>query len=83
MNLATRKHFRGRRYPVNLIKLSCIYDPAEIAKLFGIHRNTVRHWLKEGLAPIDPPFGLCFVKLLQAPASPISHRIPSDIPLAT
>jgi hypothetical protein len=53
MSLVTRKHFRGRRYPVNLIKLSCIYDPAEIAKLFGIHRNTVRHWLKEGLAPID------------------------------
>jgi hypothetical protein len=53
MNLATRKRFCGRRYPVNLIKLSSVYDPAEIAKLFGIHRNTVRNWLKEGLAPID------------------------------
>jgi len=52
MNLSTKKHFR-RRYPVNLIKLSCSYDPAEIAKLFGIHRNTVRHWLKSGLVPID------------------------------
>ncbi|MFS8035673.1 helix-turn-helix domain-containing protein [Xanthobacter sp. AM11] len=26
---------------------------AEIAKLFGIHRNTVRRWLKEGLEAID------------------------------
>jgi hypothetical protein len=53
MNLSTKKHFRRRHYPVNLIKLSCIYDPTEIAKLLGIHRNTVRHWLKEGLARID------------------------------
>jgi hypothetical protein len=53
MNLSTKKHFRRRRYSVNLIKLSCSYDPAEIAKLFGIHRNTVRHWLKAGLVPID------------------------------
>ena len=53
MNLSAKKRFRRRRYPVNLVKLSCSYDPAEIAKLFGIHRNTVRHWLKEGLVPID------------------------------
>jgi hypothetical protein len=53
MKLSAKKHFRRRRYPVNLIKLSCSYEPAEIAKLFGIHRNTVRHWLKEGLIPID------------------------------
>jgi hypothetical protein len=53
MNVSTKKHGRRRRYPVNLIKQSCSYDPAEIAKLFGIHRNTVRHWLKDGLQPID------------------------------
>jgi Helix-turn-helix domain len=53
MNLTTKRRFRRRRYPVNLIKLSDSYDPAEVAKLFGIHRNTVRHWLKEGLVPID------------------------------
>jgi Helix-turn-helix domain len=52
MNSSTKKH-RRRRYRVNSIKLSCSYDPAEIAKLLGIHRNTVRHWLKEGLVPID------------------------------
>jgi hypothetical protein len=48
-----RKLARRRRYPVNRIKLTCGYDPSEIAKLFGIHRNTVRHWLKDGLEPID------------------------------
>jgi hypothetical protein len=53
MNFSTKKQIRRRRYPVNLIKLSCSYDPAEIAKLLGIHRNTVRHWLKEGLVQID------------------------------
>ena len=42
-----------RRYPVNRIKQTCSYDPADIAKLFGIHRNTVRHWLKDGLKAID------------------------------
>jgi hypothetical protein len=53
MNLSPTRRFCRRRYPVNLIKLSCSYDPAEIAKLLGIHRNTVRHWLKDGLVPID------------------------------
>ena len=28
-----------------LVKGTQLYDPREIAKLFGIHRNTVRHWL--------------------------------------
>ncbi len=28
------------------------YDTGEIAKLFGIHPNTVRHWLKDGLRAI-------------------------------
>jgi hypothetical protein len=53
MNSSTRKPSRRRRYPINRIKKSCSYDPADIAKLFGIHRNTVRHWLKEGLTAID------------------------------
>lgn len=29
------------------------YDVAEIAKLIGVHRNTVGHWRKGGLATID------------------------------
>lgn len=44
---------RRRRYPVNRVKLDWSYDPTEIAKLFGVHRNTVRHWIKAGLAPLD------------------------------
>ena len=37
----TKKRAKSRRYPVNRIKQSCSYDQNEIAKLFGIHRNTV------------------------------------------
>src|SRR5260370_11352385 len=29
------------------------YSVEEIARLFGLHKNTVRHWLKQGLATID------------------------------
>jgi len=25
----------------------------EVSRLFGIHKNTVRNWLRQGLAPID------------------------------
>ena len=50
---SAKKPARRRRYPVNRIKQTCSYDPADIAKLFGIHRNTVRHWLKDGLNAID------------------------------
>jgi len=44
---------RKRLYRVNRIKQTCTYDPAQMAKLIGVHRNTVRHWLKHGLAAID------------------------------
>ena len=44
---------KRRRYPAHRIKQTQSYDPAEIAKLFGIHKNTVRHWLKTGLKAID------------------------------
>ena len=44
---------RRRRYSINRVKRSASYDAYDIAKLFGIHRNTVRHWLREGLTPID------------------------------
>jgi hypothetical protein len=49
----TKKRAKTRRYPVNRIKQSCSYDQNEIAKLFLIHRNTVRHWIKAGLRTID------------------------------
>jgi hypothetical protein len=53
MAAPTRKPAHRRRYPVNLIKGTYLYEPSEIAKLFHIHRNTIRHWFKEGLKPID------------------------------
>lgn len=49
----SKKPVRRRRYPANRIKQTSSYDPGEIAKLFGVHRNTVRHWLKDGLKAID------------------------------
>lgn len=48
-----RKRAKRQRYAISRIKRDCTYDPAEIAKLLGIHRNTVRHWIKSGLATID------------------------------
>ncbi len=53
MLIPSKKPARRRRYPVNRVKQSSSYDPGEIAKLFGIHPNTVRHWLKDGLKAID------------------------------
>ncbi|HTZ66034.1 MAG TPA: helix-turn-helix domain-containing protein [Roseiarcus sp.] len=53
MRIQSQARARRRRYPASRIKQSCCYEPAEIAKLFGVHRNTVRHWLKDGLQPID------------------------------
>jgi hypothetical protein len=37
----------------NLAKLHRTYTVEEVARLFGVHRNTVRNWLKAGLKVID------------------------------
>jgi hypothetical protein len=29
------------------------YTVEEAARLFGCHRNTIRHWLRQGLKPVD------------------------------
>jgi excisionase family DNA binding protein len=50
---------RGRRFRVrarlnpNLAKIHRTYSVQEVAEIFGIHKNTVREWLKGGLAVID------------------------------
>ena len=44
---------KRRRYALNRIKTGISYDVAEIAKLFALHRNTIRQWLREGLKTID------------------------------
>jgi len=36
-----------------LVKLHRTYTVEEVAVLLGAHRNTVRHWLKNGLDSID------------------------------
>jgi hypothetical protein len=44
----------GYRHPnPRLAKVHRNYSVDEIARLFGIHKNTVRNWLKQGLAAID------------------------------
>ena len=42
-----------RRPSAQRVKQGVTYEVAEVAKLLGFHRNTVRRWLKEGLQPID------------------------------
>lgn len=44
----------GKRHPNHrLVKIHRSYTVEEIARLFGIHKNTVRRWVKEGLAITD------------------------------
>jgi hypothetical protein len=44
----------GKRHPNHrLVKIHRNYTAEEVAKLFGSHKNTVRNWVKGGLATID------------------------------
>jgi hypothetical protein len=36
-----------------MVKIHRNYSVEEIARLFRLHKNTVRNWLKQGLTPID------------------------------
>lgn len=61
------KHHPNHR----LVKIHRSYTVDEIAKLFGIHKNTVRQWMKGGLAAIDDKrpmliLGSVLVAFLQA-----------------
>jgi hypothetical protein len=44
----------GTRHPnPRLAKIHRSYSVEEVSRLFGIHKNTVRNWLRQGLEPID------------------------------
>ena len=44
----------GKRHPnYRLVKIHRSYAVEEVAGLFSIHKNTVRNWLKNGLALVD------------------------------
>src|SRR6185312_16914102 len=52
--LVAQNRRRRRAYPAHRVKKLVTYDVHEVAKLCGVHRGTVRHWLKaEGLKAID------------------------------
>jgi hypothetical protein len=42
-----------RRPNPRLVKLHRNYSVEEVARLFAVHKNTVRSWLKQGLTAID------------------------------
>ncbi|HCC55382.1 MAG TPA: DNA-binding protein [Desulfobulbaceae bacterium] len=43
-----------KRHPNHrLVKIHRNYTVEEVAELFGIHKNTVRHWVKAGIATSD------------------------------
>ncbi|MEN6509072.1 MAG: helix-turn-helix domain-containing protein [Smithella sp.] len=44
---------RRRHHNHRLVKIHRSYTVEETAKLFDIHKNTVRRWIKEGLANVD------------------------------
>jgi Helix-turn-helix domain len=44
----------GARHPNHrLVKVYRNYSVEEVARLFGLHKNTVRNWLKQGLPTVD------------------------------
>lgn len=42
-----------RRVNPNLVKIHRSYTARELADCLGVHKNTVRHWQRKGLTPID------------------------------
>ncbi len=53
MGRAERDAMAARRVNPYVVKLHKSHSIAELAACLGVHKNTVRHWQREGLAPID------------------------------
>jgi hypothetical protein len=43
----------SRRANPNRVKIHTLYTAHELANRLGVHKNTVRHWQRNGLKPID------------------------------
>ena len=43
----------ARRVNPRVVKLHRSYSVPELAACFGVHKNTVRNWQRDGLTPID------------------------------
>jgi Helix-turn-helix domain len=43
----------ARRPNPRLAKIHRSYSVEEVSRRFGVHKNTVRNWLQQGLTPID------------------------------
>lgn len=43
----------AKHHNPNLAKIHRTYTVEEVAELFSVHKNTVRMWIKDGLATID------------------------------
>ena len=43
----------SRRFNPNLVKVHRSYTAGELALRFGVHKNTVRNWQREGLKSLD------------------------------
>lgn len=43
----------ARRVNPRAVKLHRSYSVSELSACFGVHKNTVRHWQRDGLEPID------------------------------
>jgi hypothetical protein len=50
----------AKRYNSRRAKIHRTYSVADLAKLYGVHRNTVLRWMKRGLTPIEPKRPLLF-----------------------
>jgi hypothetical protein len=50
----------ARRINPGLVKIHRTYTAGELAGRLGVHKNTVFHWQREGLAPIDRSRPLLF-----------------------